>query len=100
MITEPLVYVPAHPRVAGDIRDIGVELRATRDGDLVGLAFSSLDGLVASLGDYQPWVAMERDRFTAFVGAAGAPFVCVDPTLEMVQRWSATDVGRLARDDA
>lgn len=43
---------------------------------------------------------MERERFTAFVGAASAPFVCVDPALEMVQRWSAADVERLGREDA
>jgi hypothetical protein len=42
---------------------------------------------------------MERDRFATFVGAAGAPLVCVDPALEMVQRWSAADVERLGRED-
>jgi hypothetical protein len=92
-----LVYVPAHPRVTDYGKDIGVELRGTDDGELAGIAFSSLERLVAALGEYQPWVAMERDRFTAVVGAAGAPFVCVDPALEMVQRWSAADVERLGR---
>ncbi|MGA9308871.1 MAG: hypothetical protein WBV74_00675 [Pseudonocardiaceae bacterium] len=32
--------------------------------------------------------------------AAGAPFVCVDPALEMVQRWSAADVEQLGREYA
>jgi hypothetical protein len=96
---EPLVFVPAHPRVADYGKDIGIELRGTDRGDLVGIAFSTLRRLVAALGDYQPWVVMERDRFTAFVGAAGAPFVCLDPALQMVQRWSAADVERLGRDD-
>ncbi len=100
MTAEPLVYVPAHPRVGGNVKDIGVELRGTRYGEVVGIAFSSVQRLVASLGEYQPWVAMDRDRFTAFVGAAGAPLVCVDPALEMVQRWSAADVQRLGREDA
>ena len=100
MTAESLVFVPAHPRVADYGKDIGVELRGTDRGDLIGIAFSSLQRLVACLGDYQPWVAMERDRFAVFVGAAGAPFVCVDPALEMVQRWSAADVARLVREDA
>lgn len=100
MTTEPLVFVPAHPRVTDYGKDIGVELRGTDRGDLVGIAFSSLERLVAALGEYQPWVAMERDRFAAFVGAAGAPLVCVDPALEMVQRWSAADVERLGWEDA
>jgi hypothetical protein len=97
---ESLVYVPAHPRVTDHGKDIGVELRGTDRGDLVGIAFSSLERLVAALGEYQPWVAMERVRFAAFVGAAGAPFVCVDPALQVVQRWSAADVERLGREDA
>ncbi|MGH3547736.1 MAG: SAV_915 family protein [Pseudonocardiaceae bacterium] len=100
MTDESLVFVPAHPRVTDYGKDIGGELRGTDRGDLIGIAFSSLQRLVAALGDYQPWVAMERGRFTAFVGAAGAPFVCVDPALEMVQRWSAADVQRLALEDA
>ncbi len=70
MTAEPLVFVPAHPRVTDYGKDIGVELRGTDRDDLVGIAFSSLERLVAALGEYQPWVAMERDRFTAFVGAA------------------------------
>lgn len=97
MTAESLVFVPAHPRATDYGKDIGVELRGTDGGGLVGIAFSSLQRLVAALGEYQPWVAMERERFTAFVGAAGAPFVCVDPALEMVQRWSAADVERLGR---
>lgn len=100
MTAEPLVFVPAHPRVAGNVKDIGVELRGTRYGEVVGIAFSNVERLVAALGEHQPWVAMERDRFAAFVGAAGAPFVCVDPALEMAQRWSAADVERLGREDA
>ncbi|HEY6423209.1 MAG TPA: SAV_915 family protein [Pseudonocardiaceae bacterium] len=100
MTAEPLIFVPAHPRVAGNVKDIGVELRGTDDGKLVGIAFSSVQRLVAALGDYQPWVAMERGRFAAFVGAAGAPFVCMDPPLQTVQRWTAADVERLAREDA
>lgn len=99
MTAGSLVFVPAHPRVTDYGKDIGVELRGTDGGEVVGIAFSSLERLVAALGEYQPWVAMERHRFATFVGAAGAPLVCVDPALEMVQRWSAADVERLGRED-
>lgn len=54
MTAEPLVFVPAHPLLTDHGKDIGVELRGTDDGGLVGIAFSSLQRLVAALGEYQP----------------------------------------------
>jgi hypothetical protein len=54
VITEPLVFVQAHPRVTGYGKDIGVEFRGTDRSDLVGNAFSSVQRLVAALREYQP----------------------------------------------
>jgi len=53
----PVVYVPCERPPAPD-GELTVDLRRTRDGQVVLLVYSALDRLVCSCGPRQPWVVM------------------------------------------
>ena len=89
-----LVYVPARP--VRDIDDVepAIELRRLSDTDeRVGLAFSSVEALVRTLGDAQPWVGMQMYAYVAWLRTQGVYRVQVDPTYRTdARQWTAEDL--------
>lgn len=89
-----LVYVPARP--VRDIDDVepAIELRRLSDSDeRVGLAFSSVEALVRTLGDAQPWVGMQMYAYVAWLRTQGVYRVQVDPSYRTdVRQWTAEDL--------
>jgi hypothetical protein len=90
-----VVFVPARPvRDDADEREPAIELRrTTATGERVGIAFSSVDALVRTLGPFQPWVGLQMYAYVAWLRAMGVYRVQVDPTYHTdVRQWSAEDV--------
>ncbi|HEV7962154.1 MAG TPA: SAV_915 family protein [Actinoplanes sp.] len=89
-----LVYVPARP--VRDIDDVepAIELRRLSDTDeRVGLAFGSVDALVRTLGDAQPWVGVRMYEYVAWLRTQGVYRVQVDPSYRTdVRQWTAEDL--------
>jgi hypothetical protein len=67
-----------------------VELRRLRDsGEPVGLAFTSVESLVAVLGPWQPWISVPMFSYVAFLRTQGVRRVEVDPVYhDDVRDWS------------
>ena len=95
-----LVFVPARPASASPTRPMtpAVELRRRRDtGEPVGLAFTSVDSLVAVLGSWQPWISVPMFSYVAFLRTHGVTRVEVDPVYhDDVRDWSAERLVRAA----
>jgi hypothetical protein len=89
-----LVYVPARP--VRDIDDVepAIELRRLSDTDeRVGLAFRSVDALVRTLGDAQPWVGVRMYEYVAWLRTQGVYRVQVDPSYRTdVRQWTVEDL--------
>lgn len=78
---DDLVFVPASPNANRD--GLNVETRRLADGGAkVGLAFTTLDALVAELGDGQPWIAIPMVHYVRFLRDSGIVHVQVDPLHE------------------
>jgi hypothetical protein len=79
-----------------DIDDVepAIELRRLSDSDeRVGLAFSSVEALVRTLGDAQPWVGMQMYAYVAWLRTQGVYRVQVDPSYRTdVRQWTAEDL--------
>jgi hypothetical protein len=86
-----LVYVPARPVCDGAEREPAIELRRLRDSDeRVGLAFTSPQELVETLGECQPWISMPMYSYVAWLRMQGVYRVQVDPCYaDDVSQWSA-----------
>ena len=86
-----LVYVPAHPARSEVGPEPAVELRRLQGTDeRVGLVFSHLDALIATLGDCQPWISMPMYSYVAWLRMQGVYRVQVDPRYDDdVREWSA-----------
>lgn len=95
-----LVYVPARPQRGVDGPGPVVELRRLRDTDeRVGLAFSSLESLVGTLGDCQPWISTRMYLYVAWLRAQGVYRVQVDPRYDDdVREWSADSLAWAAEE--
>ncbi|MET7653466.1 MULTISPECIES: SAV_915 family protein [unclassified Streptomyces] len=101
------VFVPAHPRrvAAPDpsgaptlIPLIAYELFAHSADGTVALAFTTLDGLVAALGEAQPWVATSLGPLAEGVGEQGVT-VHVDPWIAPgPHNWQPADLAAYARE--
>ena len=89
-----LIFVPAQPIDDGSGTVPAVELRRLRDsGERVGLAFSSVDALVTTLGRWQPWVAMSMAAYVVWLRMHGVVRVHVDPIYDVdVAGWSVERV--------
>jgi hypothetical protein len=89
-----LVYVPARPVRDLDEVEPAIELRRLSDTDeRVGLAFSSVEALVRTLGDAQPWVGIEMYEYVVWLRTQGVYRVQVDPSYHAdVRQWSAEDL--------
>lgn len=84
------VFVPAHPMSDETGRFPMVEVRRLRqDGSAVGLAFTSVGSLVTTLGEFQPWLAMQMAVYAALLRVQGVDLVHVDPVdTDPVADWS------------
>jgi hypothetical protein len=93
---DDLVYVPARPAPAGEGQAPAVELRRLRDtGEPVGLAFTSLDALVATLGDCQPWISMPMHAYVTWLRMQKVGRVQIDPEYhDDVREWTAATLTR------
>lgn len=76
----PVVYVPAHRYGEGDT-ETTLELRKLTDGTLVLLAYSSLDRLVESCGEFQPWVLVTAPQLEQLRPLTGFETVVLDAEL-------------------
>ncbi|MFI7601991.1 SAV_915 family protein [Actinoplanes sp. NPDC049681] len=89
-----VVFVPARPvREAGE-RDPAIEVRRlASSGERVGLAFSSVEALVKTLGPFQPWVGLPMYAYVVWLRVQGVYQIQVDPSYGIdVRQWSAEDV--------
>lgn|SRR5690606_7672775 len=84
------VFVPLAERLLSRDRDVTVELRRLEDGRLAVLAYSSLDSLVASCGDLQPWASLPADKIAEIQQCSGADLVLWDAALPEDQRRDST----------
>jgi hypothetical protein len=79
------LYVPAHPRYHADPEQapgVGFEFLARpQTGEPVPVAFTTLDALVAALGESQPWIAMPAEAFVELMRRNGLARVAVDPAV-------------------
>jgi hypothetical protein len=89
-----VVFVPARPVRGVDEREPAIELRRLAGTDeRVGLAFSTLPALVATLGPFQPWVGLPMYAYVAWLRMQGVYRVQVDPGRGPdARQWSAEDV--------
>jgi hypothetical protein len=102
------VFVPAHPRYV-DTADastgaptripyIAYELFGHATDGTVALAFTTLDNLVAALGEAQPWVATSIGPLAEGMGEYGVT-VLLDPTVATAQRnWQRGALAAYARE--
>jgi hypothetical protein len=88
------VFVPARPVRDGGEREPAIELRRLAGTDeRVGIAFSSVDALVHTLGAFQPWVGLTMYAYVAWLRMQGVYRIQVDPVHGSDARlWSAEDV--------
>ncbi|MEU9313092.1 SAV_915 family protein [Streptomyces sp. NPDC048256] len=105
------VFVPAHPRhtpttdpteapasAPAPASVIAYELFEHPDHGTVALAFTTLDGLVAALGEAQPWVATSLGPLAEGVAEQGVT-VHVDPWIAPGRHnWQPADLAALARE--
>lgn len=68
-------------RVGPHDREARVELRQDHEGRLAMLAYSSLEELVRSCGEAQPWIAVPIDRVSGVQQDTGAELVFWDTEL-------------------
>jgi len=88
------VYVPARPVRDSGEREPAIEIRRLAGtGERVGLAFSSVEALVRTLGPFQPWVGVPMYSYVAWLRMQGVYRIQVDPAHPAAAReWSAEDV--------
>ncbi len=93
---DDIVYVPARPAQAGAQRAPAVEIRRLRDtGEPVGLAFTSLDALVETLGDCQPWISMPMHAYVTWLRMQKVERMQIDPHYhDDVRDWTAAALTR------
>lgn len=88
----PVVYVPAQRVREGDTGTT-LELRQLTDGTLVLVAYSSLDRLVASCGEYQPWALVTAPQLEQLQPYAGFETVVLDAELPEELRHGQDSLG-------
>jgi hypothetical protein len=103
------VFVPAHPRYVDTADPAGThtrvpfityELFAHPTDGTVALAFTTLDRLVAALGEAQPWVATSIGPLAEGVGELGVT-VRLDPRIAPgPPNWQPADLAAYAREVA
>ncbi|WP_372457907.1 SAV_915 family protein [Streptantibioticus parmotrematis] len=88
-----ILCVPAHPVREGDRWGVNLELRVVSGRGKVGIAFTSPDALVSTLGEHQPWIALPAIGFSRLAQLHGARSICIDPVMDAgTPRWTAANV--------
>ncbi|MCI2423462.1 hypothetical protein MOQ72_39230 [Saccharopolyspora sp. K220] len=82
-------FVPLEQRLLSQDKDATVELRRLEDGRLAVLAYTSLEALVHSCGDLQPWASLPADKVAEIQQRSGADLVLWDAELPADQRRDA-----------
>jgi type III secretion system (T3SS) SseB-like protein len=91
-----VVFVPAHPEVLDGREHPAAEVRQRPDGRRELPVFSSLERLVQTLGQYQPWVALPLEKLQRAAYAAGVDRIPVDPAASPdAWRWDSEDLDEL-----
>lgn len=75
------VFAIPSEAVAPPHEEATIQLARTEDDELVLVAFSSPERLVACLGDQQPWVAIPKEELTGVQQACEADLLEVDPVI-------------------
>jgi hypothetical protein len=89
-----VVVVPAHPRPDGS-RGFDIELAVSNGRPLIP-AFSSVDRLVETLGEHQPWLGLTPDQIGAVYSGIS---IVLDPVPGVVQKlWSADRLAALGEE--
>ncbi|MEV0701177.1 SAV_915 family protein [Saccharopolyspora sp. NPDC050389] len=74
---ESVVYVPTE-RVSPGAQRALLELRSTTGGELALLIYTSLERLVETCGDRQPWISVAKSEVQTLAEQAGASLVLED----------------------
>ncbi|MCW2945785.1 MAG: hypothetical protein JWR24_2502 [Actinoallomurus sp.] len=95
--TDP-VCVPARPSRDGDRVGVSLEFRRLDTGEMIAVAFTSPDALVAVLGEHQPWIALPTIGLRNLAEAFGVRRIEINPVLDPnVPRWSTEDLVQLEK---
>jgi len=96
---DEIVFAPARPDVRpGHAADVAFEVRQMSDGTRGLPVFTTVQGLVATLGREQPWVALPLRNIRVIMGGAGVDRIVIDPGEEPgAWRWQASDLEDLER---
>ncbi len=78
-------FLPTEP-VSVEDQEVRLELRYTTEGALALMTFTSLERLVASCGDQQPWIAVPGGELPMVAERAGAELVLEDFALPESER--------------
>jgi len=76
------VFVPSEYPTGGVTEDTRIQLRRVEGGGVALLAYSSLDLLVANLGEHQPWVAFPGHKVQELLAETGANAAVLDAPLD------------------
>ncbi|WP_246025486.1 SAV_915 family protein [Saccharopolyspora antimicrobica] len=88
------VFVPLEKRLLSRDKDATIELRRLTDGRLAVVAFTSLEALVHSCGNLQPWASLPADQVSEIQARSGADLVIWDAELPADQRRDAGGADR------
>ena len=92
-----VAFVPAEVEMSPDDEDATVKLVSTPDGELVALAYTSLEELVRCCGDRHPWVAFQANKIAVLSGVTGVDVLLWNQELSPELR---RDGGAYLEDDA
>jgi hypothetical protein len=76
-----MLYVPSRPHRRGSNSHADLELGEAESGDVVLLAYTSKQQLLACCGVRQPWVAIDAESISDVCWQAGADLVVFDQPL-------------------
>jgi hypothetical protein len=87
------VFAPARPQLLGGRKDVVFEVRQLADGSPVLPVFTSVQRLVAALGEAQPWACLPLREVRALMGLSQVPQVLIDPGVDPgAWRWQQADL--------
>lgn len=76
------VFVPSEHPTGGVTGETKVQLRRVEGGGVVLLTYSSLELLVANLGEHQPWIAFPGRKVQELLAETGANAAVLDAPLD------------------
>lgn len=73
----------------------GLELRRTQRGDLIAIAYTGIEPMVAACGSGQPWAKLPTAELEHLADQLGITLVALDAELPEGHRYPEADVGEL-----